>query len=340
MTNNKKIAKMTLMTIKIPCPVFGKCGGCLYQNLTDEDYRRKKKTFIKRAFTDYGITVQLQEIREVPLQTRRRASFEYGNGLVGYHAAKSHQIVEIVDCPILKPDIVAFLPTLKTWSQQLGRRGEFFILSTEWGLDIHIKSDDGKQPTFQKLEQLAQMAGDERVVRLTFNGEPIAQKTQLPFLPDAFLQPSAEGEKILTDLMMEETQNIHRAIDLFCGSGTFTRPMMQQGIKVIGYDCSDSVLLLGANGIQRDLFRSPLLPEEMEKSDLIVLDPPRAGAKAQVEQIAHTNTPKIVMISCSPKTAARDCKILIDAGWHLNKVTPVDQFKWSNHIELVCVLER
>ena len=338
MTKHKKNDKIAFMTHQELCPFFGKCGGCLYQDLTEADYHTKKKNFIKHSFQDYGIKVELSSIKTVPLQSRRRASFAYSNGRLGYNAVKSHQIIEITECRLLKPEIVNFLPTLKDWVKKLGGSGDIFVLTTDFGLDIHVKPIKAEKTSLQKLEMLISMAGDPKVVRLTYNNDPIVSKIPLPFMPEDFLQPSAEGEKILIDLMLNAAQESKKAVDLFCGGGTFTKPLLEQGIKVKGYDCSKSVERLGVNGIIRDLFRSPLLPEEMEDLDLIVLDPPRAGAKYQTEQIAKTKVPKIVMISCNPQTAARDIRILLDNGWKLTEITPVDQFTWSNHIELVCTL--
>ena len=329
------------MTENTICPFFGVCGGCLYQDLAPEVYTDKKTRFIRRSFSDYGLDdIPLNPIRAVPLRTRRRASFAYAGGNLGYNAHKSHQIVAITECRLLKPEIVSFLPTLRQWTGKLGGRGDVFVLSTDFGLDIHIRPDRPEKPTLEKLEVLTEFTQNPAVVRLTYQGTPVAEKVKLPILPDDFLQPSKEGEQILLDLMLDAVGSAERAVDLFCGSGTFTRPLAKRGLRVMGYDTSDSVRNLGPMGVQRDLFRSPLLPEEMADLDLIVLDPPRAGAKAQVEQIAQTRVPKIIMISCSPKTAARDCRILTEAGWEIKSVTPVDQFLWSDHIEIVCVLEK
>jgi len=328
------------MTEKKICPFFGKCGGCLYQDLTEKEYLDKKLSFIQRSFGDYGITVSPEPVRSVPLHSRRRASFSFAGGRLGYNALKSHQIIEITGCLLLRHEIIQFLPILRQTIKKLDGAGDIFILLTTFGLDIHIKTDKGIAPTLAQLELLGGLATHPQVVRLSFNGEPVAQKVRLPLMPDDFLQPSLEGEKIIQELILKEIAGVRRAVDLFCGSGTFTRPLLDRGIQAVGYDCSHTITLLGAKGISRDLFRSPLLPDELSGLDLIVLDPPRAGAKAQVEQIALTQVPKIVMISCAPQTAARDAKILVDAGWKLTKVTPVDQFTWSNHIELVCLFEK
>lgn len=328
------------MTTQTICPFFNMCGGCLYQDLPTDIYLQKKKDFVERAFADHGLKVTTEPVKTVPIQSRRRACFAFQGGKVGYNALKSHRIIEIDECRVLVPAIVSFLPTLRQWAQCLGGHGDIFVLATEWGLDIHIKTAGGR-PGLPLLEKLAIMASDAAVVRLSYNQEPIVAKVPLPLPADAFLQPSLAGEKILVDLVLQAAAGNRKAVDLFCGSGTFSRPLLAAGIRTTGYDCAaDSVAILGTNGIVRDLFRSPLLPDEMAGLDLIVLDPPRAGAKAQVEQIAQTQVPKVIMISCNPTTAARDAGILTTAGWRLTSVTPVDQFTWSNHIEIVCLFER
>ena len=154
------------------------------------------------------------------------------------------------------------------------------------------------------------------------------------------MQPSALGEKTLVDLVLKNVGKAKIAVDLFCGQGTFTRPLINAGLSVMGYDNDQSVLSLSENGCRRDLFRNPVTPEELVGVDLIVLDPPRAGAKEQVLQLAETQIPRIIMVSCAPKTGTRDIKILLDAGWHLTEITPVDQFTYSNHIEIVALLEK
>ena len=328
------------MMIKTICPFFGKCGGCLYQDLPEQEYLEKKKTFIKRSFADYQIDIEPADVRGVPLHSRRRASFSFSGGILGYNALKSHQIIEITNCLLLKQEIIQFLPVLRQNIKKLGGTGDVFILVTAFGLDIHIKTKQMNIPTLAQLELLSSLATHPGVARLTYNTEPIAQKVRMPLMPDDFLQPSVEGEKIISEIILNEIAGVRTAVDLFCGSGTFTKPLLNRGIHIMGYDCAHTVTLLGSKGISRDLFRNPLLPDELKGLDLIVLDPPRAGALAQVEQIAQTQVPKIVMVSCAPQTAARDSRVLIDAGWQITKLIPVDQFKWSNHIELIIVFEK
>lgn len=322
------------------CPFIGKCGGCVYQDLPEQTYLDKKQSFIRRSFADYGLAVNPEPIIQIPLYSRRRACFAFTHGRLGYNALHSHTVAEITECRLLEPAITAFLPTLRDWARQLKTDGDIFVLNTPFGLDIHIKTVKSNQPDLPLLERLADFANRAEVARLSYNGTPIAAKVLLPVMPDDFLQPSHAGEEALVRLVLEQIGSARTAVDLFCGGGTFTKPLLTRGLRVRGYDCSNSVHLLGSNGYVRDLFRSPLLPEELIDIDLAVIDPPRAGALAQVRQLAKSHIPIIVMVSCAPKTAARDCQVLVNAGWHLDKITPVDQFKWSNHIELVCVLKK
>ncbi|MGN1063355.1 MAG: hypothetical protein ACI4QM_03420, partial [Alphaproteobacteria bacterium] len=148
-------------------------------------------------------------------------------------------------------------------------------------------------------------------------------------------------EKTLISLMMEHVTTQKSAVDLFCGSGTFTRPLLNAHLHVTGYDSApDCVAVLGENGCVRDLFRNPLTAEELNGIDLVVMDPPRAGARAQTDALSQTQVPTVILISCNPSTCARDIKKLTENGWHLAKITPVDQFPFSNHIELVCALKK
>lgn len=324
----------------IICPYFKRCGGCLYQDMPHEAYLEMKQRFIRRAFADKGLFPEIAEVREVPLGSRRRASFAFKNGLLGFNQQKSHALVDIEECLILTPALVAFLPALKAFIRPLKGAGDVFVQETPFGLDVHIHH--GKErPTLAFLEDAAAFCHAHPVARLLYNQTPILEKTKLPFPPDAFLQPSEAGERLLIQLMLTYVGEAKTALDLFCGAGTFTRPLLEKGLKVHGYDCvAESVAVLGNNGSVRDLFRAPLLPTEFEGIDVAVMDPPRAGAKAQSEEIARSSLKRLILISCNPTTAARDAKILTDAGFKMGEVVPVDQFTFSNHIELVCLFTK
>ncbi len=323
------------------CPYFNRCGGCLYQDLPQDVYITRKENFIKRSFSDYGLSPDLEPIRLIPAHTRRRATFAFQNGHLGFNALKTHHIVDIDDCLLLTPPLVSILKPLRDLIKKWGGSGDISVLDTPFGIDMHLKTAQTKRPSLNQLELLTNFAAGENIARLILNKEPILEKTKLPFPPDSFLQPSLEGEQTLIDLVLENITTEKKAVDLFCGCGTFTKPLLQKGLFTIGYDCEPlSVSCLGQSGIVRDLFRNPLLPDELNSFDLALIDPPRAGAKAQTEQLADSHLKKIIMISCNPQTAGRDSKILIDSGFSLKKLTPVDQFIYSNHIEIVLVFEK
>lgn len=325
--------------LKEKCVYFGKCGGCVWQDLSQQDYIAKKESFIRHAFQDAGLSVTLEPMILIPTGTRRRACFAFSGSHFGFNESKSHKIVDITDCPLLTTTINNALPTLHQTTTQLKSAGDCFVLDTPSGLDIHIKDKKG-QPKLAQLEILSALNQESSVVRVVYNNTPIFVKVPLPTTADSFTQPSLEGEQALIQLVLKNIGNAKTAVDLFCGKGTFTAPLLDKGLRAIGYDNADAVLNLGSNGAQRDLFRNPLTAEELNGIDLAVLDPPRAGALAQVTQLAQSMISNIIMVSCNPKTAARDIKILADAGWRIQKITPVDQFTYSNHIELVCVLKK
>lgn len=322
------------------CPYFNRCGGCVWQDLSVTDYITKKENFVRYCFRDVGLDIDLKPLILVPTGTRRRASFSFIRGHLGFNALKSHQIVEIESCPLLLPKINAILPVLRAIIQKLNTTGDLFVSETDMGLDIHIRDKSGL-PDLNRLELLTSLNQNDEIARVVYNNTPIFEKGIYGGGADDFAQPSKAGEEILVNLVISNTDKASKAVDLFCGSGTFTRPLIQKGITTMGYDnVPQAVGFLGQNGVVRDLFRRPILPEELLDIDLIVLDPPRAGALAQCQQLAQLEKGKIVMVSCNPKTAARDIKILVDAGWVLGSVTPVDQFTYSNHVEIVAVLTK
>jgi len=322
------------------CPFFGKCGGCLYQDLPWEQYVQKKQTFINRAFQDHGITVQVPKFSPLPLHIRWRATFAFQGNTLGYHGLKSHTIIPITECRLLKPDLIAVLTGMRAVIGLLKSTGSVSMATTPFGVDVHIQTQKKLSLTLPQIEELTAFARNKNLARLLINNDPLWQNAPLTQNPEEFRQPSAEGENLLKELVQQNLGNAKKILDLFCGGGTFTRPLIDKGLDVMGYDLADNVSQLGPHGQQRDLFRHPLTPAEFKDIDAVILDPPRAGALTQVQNLSHSFVPKIIMVSCSPKTAARDSKILIDAGWKLETLTPVDQFLWSNHIELVCVFNR
>jgi len=188
---------------------------------------------------------------------------------------------------------------------------------------------------------LSQLAQEPSITRFVYDETPLFEKIPLSTFADKFMQPSKEGEQALVQLMLDHISGEKKAVDLFCGQGTFTRPLLEHHIETVGYDSeSSSVATLREHGQVRDLFRSPLTTQELNHIDLVVLDPPRSGALAQVKEIANSQVSKVIMISCNPKTAARDSRILCQAGFKLDTIIPVDQFTYSNHIEIVSIFSK
>ena len=326
--------------LKKKCPYFELCGGCVWQNLSTDEYIAKKQNFVSYSFRDVGIDqIPIRPLVILPTGIRRRASFSLIKGHIGFNQAKSHRIIEIEKCPLLTPIINKTLPVLRTVFEKTNLTGDLFVLDTDNGIDLHIKTKSPINLPLKILELLTQLAQTPQIIRLVYNQQPLFEKIPLPAFADTFMQPSKIGEETLIKIVLDNIESAKNAVDLFCGRGTFTRPLLQQGITTIGYDSvPESVQILGKNGCVRDLFRSPLTPSELKNVDLVVLDPPRAGALAQVQQLANTNIPKIIMISCDPKTAARDCHILLQSDYQIESITPIDQFTYSNHIEIVVVL--
>lgn len=326
--------------MKIQCPYFGQCGGCRYLDLTPDAYEKLKRDKIETAFSFMGLNTPIDRFIRLPHGIRRRASFAFYKGHLGFNERKSHKIIDLETCLMLTPALNALIPALKKLVYELKESGDIFVLETPYGIDMHIKMGK-KAATLNQLEILATFGRENPITRLLFNNDPILEKTKLPFPPDVFLQPSVDGEKTLVRLLQNAIETEKTGLDLFCGTGTFTKPLLERGLKITGYDSEKlSVHALGNNGIVRDLFRNPLLPDELNPADFVIMDPPRAGAKAQTEQLAQSTVKKIIMISCNPATAARDARILNDAGYTLSPLTVVDQFSYTEHSEIFLIFSK
>ena len=238
------------------------------------------------------------------------------------------------------PELSDLLPKLQELVLKLKGSGDISVLKTPFGIDMCLKENKSKL-TLEKQELLSAFALQNNLVRLSYGTEPVIQQVQLPFSADSFLQPSVEGEQLLINLVLSHIGTPRKAADLFCGAGTFTKPLLNAGISVKGYDIAvESLSVIKNNAEKRDLFRVPLTAKELNEYDCIVMDPPRAGAEAQCRELAKSQVSDILMISCSPKTAARDVRILRFGGYEIKKIVPVDQFIYTNHIELFILLRK
>lgn len=302
-------------------------------------------------------------------QTRRRAVFGYrrlaDRLVLGFNERASHQIIPLNDCPLLVPALSSLLPRLAgllaPWLPKASQ-GDIIAVASDCGVDLTL--DLPERPdlaTYQGLADVAESLDLARLsIRIRSEVEPLANhrspfitlgETRI-FLPSgAFLQPSKDGERALQDLVLEGLSGVTGPIaDLFCGLGTFALPIAAAGKRTVTAYDSEAIQTgpLHATGrVQaqaRDLFRLPLMVSEMQGFNALVLDPPRAGAQQQCTELAMASggqgPQKVVMVSCNPATFARDARILVDGGFTLLFITPVDQFAWSAHVELVAVFEK
>lgn len=358
------------------CAHFGACGGCAAQHLPDDLYQAWKRGLLIEALRRQGLAedVPVAPLRRVPISSRRRVRFTAlsakGGVTLGFHGDRSDQVTDIADCPILHPDLAAWLPVFREIAPKLiaGRGRVQFqaaILTggTLDGLDLVIHA--AVEPDLAQREALAALAQKPGVLRVSWvsgtdDPEPIAapgaaeigfENMVVAVPPGGFLQPSKEGEDILRDLVVDGLRDAKTVLELFCGSGSFTGGI-GKGALVTAVD-SDAVaaaaLARGAGRSKlggrvktevRDLHRRPMLSSEMAGYDAVVLDPPRAGAKDQCLELAESAVPRVVMVSCHPTTFARDARALIDGGFRCLGVTPVDQFVYAHHLECVGVFER
>lgn len=354
------------------CPVFMSCGGCQLQHLPDPLYQEWKSGLLLTAFARQGITAEFRPMRRAPLSSRRRVSFSAINTssgvTLGFKAQGSNQIVDLVDCPRLLGGLNQLIEPLRNLSATImpkNSSGRFQLTILEGNkLDMVIETDI--ELDLKALEALSNFAHTNGVTRLTHRTsenflepivelEPVLIKmggVDVPLPPDSFLQPSTEGAHFLTDLVLETIEHKGTIFDLYAGVGTFTFPLLTKAREVLAVDgAPDQIAAIqsasnqnpNVNGVTtmvRDLQRNPLLADELNKADIVVFDPPRAGAREQSVEIAKSTVPHVIAVSCNPATLARDVRILQDGGYEIRHVTPVDQFPMSYHLEAVAVLER
>ena len=346
------------------CPHFGVCGGCALQHLEKAAYLDWKREQVVAALSARGLEADVEPVRPVPLGSRRRAALALARGkagtALGYRRARSHELIDIAVCPVLSPGIVARLPRLKAaLAPLLGgkREARVGVTETRNGLDIVL---EGAKPAPAAVGAFAREAISLGVARLTIGGESIGParapeidlsgvSIRLP--PGAFLQASREAEAVMAGLVREGVGDARRIADLFAGLGTFTFALAR-GAAVDAFEEDEAALqalaeawrntpgLKPVRTFGRDLFRAPLGVNELGPYDALVFDPPRAGAAAQAATIAKSKVPRVVAVSCNPGTLARDLRILVDGGYRIARIVPVDQFLFSPHVEMVARLER
>ncbi len=352
-----------------PCPHFGVCGGCALQHLSPSDYRDYKQQKILRSFERQKISldhVLFDPIEIVLPQTRRRAVLKAHRAAqsvvdVGFYQRESHKIVDIQRCFVVLPEIEQLISPLRKvliTLLPLRSKAEIFVTKCEQGLDVALKRVEPSILTLEQREAGAQFAIEQKLARFSIDGEPlyIAASPTVSFsgfsvdiTPDSFLQASFTSDEWLAkkvcNAILRETQKI---ADLFCGRGTLTLPLTKLG-TVHGYEMDQKALVALQKTItkhhlpvtlhHRHLFREPLTLPELALFDVVVLNPPREGAITQIKHLAQTQVKRIIMVSCNLQSCTRDAKVLIDGHYELKELYPLDQFLWSEHVEVVTVFD-
>jgi 23S rRNA (uracil1939-C5)-methyltransferase len=364
-----KILEPAPERVTAPCKHFGICGGCTLQHMEAKSYAEWKRLQVIAALSARGIDCDVEPLIPAMPHSRRRATLaatRTKKGVtIGYYMRASHTIMAARECPLIVPEIENALEKLAHLVEPgLSRKGRaaLSVTSTEAGLDVAVTG--GKEaPDGPLRSELAKRAAAADLARLTWDGDILAER-RIPMVtfsalrvappPGAFLQATQEGEAELVRLVLEGVGDAKRVADLFAGCGTFTAALAKRStvLAVEGEAKSLAALdralreqgpalaLKPVELVTRDLFRRPIHQSELLKTDAVVFDPPRAGAAAQSEMLAQSNVPLIIGVSCNPATFARDARTLMDGGYKLTRVTPVDQFLWSPHIELVGIFRK
>jgi 23S rRNA (uracil1939-C5)-methyltransferase len=347
------------------CQHFGVCGGCAIQHWEMERYRAWKHALVVEALAQAKLDCEIAALIDAHGKGRRRITLHAQMGThsvlkVGYAAAATHDIIPIDRCPILDPALDGALEAAWALAEPLianGKPLDIQITATDSGLDVDIRGSGPLKPAM--VASLSRVAEKHRLARLTRHGELVLMRSlpavkmgaaTVPLPPGSFLQATVAGEEALATLVQEHCGRAKHIADLFCGVGPFALRLATRA-RIAAFD-NDAAAIASlqkaahAPGLKpvkaeaRDLFRRPLVPQELREFDLVVFDPPRQGAQSQAQKLASSQVPIVVAVSCNAATFARDARLLVDGGYRLEVVTPVDQFRHTPHVELVARFAR
>ncbi|RYC32274.1 class I SAM-dependent RNA methyltransferase [Lichenibacterium minor] len=349
------------------CPYYGTCGGCAVQTLPAPDYLAWKRDLVVTALAKAGLDAPVAPALDAHGAGRRRATFHSrldaprSPPRVGFMQARAHAIVDLAFCPILSSGMAGALPAARRVAailSQSGRPLDIVVTATDTGLDLDLRGL-GKADHAQTRALISAAAALD-LARLSNHGDVLVEaraptlrmgRAALAMPPGAFLQATAAGEEALVERVRAGIGGAKRVADLFCGVGTFALRLGETA-SVTAVDSERAALAAlvraaaGAPGLRqpktelRDLFKRPLAEAELAAFDAVVFDPPRAGAAAQAAEIARSGVPRVVAVSCDPGTFARDAATLVAGGYRIESVEPVDQFRYSAHVELVALFTR
>ena len=343
------------------CRHFTLCGGCALQHWKAEPYLAWKRLQVSEALARADVKAEVAETIPAHGEGRTRAVFHAGRGEkkedLGFAIRRSHEVVPIEECPVLDPKLEAALPVARELARMLvpmRKPVDLHFTIAQLGFDIDIRGPGKLVAAVES--KVVRFAAENKILRISLHGEPLAQlaapsrligAVRVHFPPAAFFQATQEGERVLAEKVLEAAEGAKSAADLFSGVGTFALRLASKTRTAAFDNHAPSIAALQAaakspglkpvSASARDLFRWPLVADELRHFDFVVLDPPRQGAEAQVRELAKSKVKKIAYVSCDADTFARDARVLIDGGYKLGKVTPVDQFRYSPHVELVAV---
>ena len=370
----------TIMSITTPSPdrqeppcrhfgpdgLNGTCGGCTLQHLADAPYRAFKRQLVIDALKSKGLTPEVGEIVPARPGERRRVVFAARKTekdmLIGFNQAESHHIVAIEECPISSAGIIARLPAIRAIAASLATNAEPFrisVLETLSGLDISV-DEVKKLSDPQRRKAVETVLSLRGIARVSLNGEILIEPSKPLFdfggiqvspPPGGFTQATKPAEQAMAELVLAHVGKAKRIADLFAGAGTFSLQLAWIGrvhaveaeakaLAALDHAARNTQGLKPVSVEKRDLFRRPLMTQEFKPFDAVVFDPPRAGAEFQCKELARSGVKKIAAVSCNPLTLARDLAILVEGGYRITGVTPIDQFLWTSHVEVVATLEK
>jgi 23S rRNA (uracil1939-C5)-methyltransferase len=348
------------------CPHYTVCGGCALQHLAEATYHAFKRDLVRDALAARGVATDIDPVISVAPRTRRRATLAAArtpSGFsFGFHGRRTHEIVPITDCAVLTPGLMAALPAIASLARIAAPpKGPLVVIATDTptGIDVAFNGV-GKWFAADDRMRLVQATLKSGLARISIDGE-VALERSAPTLrmgaalltppPGGFLQATEPSEAAMVRLVTDAVGDARKVADLFAGAGTFSLPLAQRASVHAFESDAPSLAALSAAARKatslkpitterRDLFRQPLTKDELKRFDAVVIDPPRAGAEAQAANLAASKVERLAMVSCNAASFAHDMRLLVDGGWRIARVTPVDQFLWSPHIEIVAALVR
>lgn len=353
--------------VEPPCRHFRQCGGCQLQHADEATLTRFVTDRVVNAAEGQGIAIgKTLPTHLSPAQSRRRATLHglrtQRHAMLGFKESGSHKLVDLAECPVLAPELSAHIAPLRALIAAHAGKGAVDVAMglTDQGIDLGLTNMplDGLAATEATLDyardhRLARLSIDQgfgaetvwepEPVTITLSGVPV------PVPVGAFLQATRDAEARMVADALDWLEDARIVADLFAGLGTFAFGL-REGRKVLGVEAEQAAHLAFKSAaartggsvfaLHRDLFRNPLQASELDRFDAALLDPPRAGAKAQIEQIAASRLSRVVYVSCNPSSWSRDAATLASAGFRLENLRPVGQFRWSNHVELVSLFTR